>query len=377
VELDALRGIAVLGVTTAHLALSWIYIGSYLPVPFSRVNLLDSFLLFGLFQIPLFFMLSGYLLTWTEEERRKRQGEAYSVLNFAKRRALRLVPAYYVAIVSILLLGPGDPSFWSVLVHETFLHGFFTVPPIETGPFWTLTPEIAFYAVLPILILKLRKFSQRAAIFGLLLLVSVITRLAMVDALDFVPILGKLGGGLATYPTTWLYLCFGGVLVRMMVERYASAAHEPGRRQLYITSALTVVPLALLLVLILLVFPYLGLSPQTIVRNPAAMIIEALAILVFISAVLGSPILKPVLRWRPLSFIGKISYSLYLLHSLVISVVFTQVLPVLALWFGNQGSLAIWATFLAYAFISLAIAGPIAYLSFRYIESPFMRIKPK
>lgn len=376
VELDALRGVAVLGVAVAHIALSWVYIQSQLPVPLLRVNVLDLFQLFGFFQVPLFFLLSGYLLTWTEEERRKRR-ESYSVLNYAKRRALRLVPAYYVAIALLVVLGPANPSFGNVVLHMTFLHGFFMAPPLQGGPFWTLTPEIAFYAMLPLLIVKFRKFSQRATIFGALLLVSIVTRLVMVDALDFVPILSELGRRLGTYPTTWLYLCLGGVLIRMMVERYADSSPEPSRRQLSAASALTVVPAALLLVFALVVFPYLGMKPQALVLTPAAMIIEALAILVFVSAVLGSPILKPVLKWRPLGFVGKISYSLYLLHSLVIIAVFALLLPVITLSFTDQGPLAMWAAFATYTFIVLALAGVISYLSFRYIESPFMRIKPK
>ncbi len=96
----------------------------------------------------------------------------------------------------------------------------------------------------------------------------------------------------------------------------------------------------------------------------------------FVCAVLGSPVLKPVLKWWPLGFVGKISYSLYLLHGLVIFAVATYVLPVV-LWFAGQSSLMIWAAFVTYTFVVLAVAGAIAYLSFRYIESPFMRIKPK
>jgi peptidoglycan/LPS O-acetylase OafA/YrhL len=378
VELDALRGIAVLGVAMAHLALNWAQTGLHLPVPLFRVDVLDFLQLFGFFQVPLFFMLSGYLLTWTEEERRKRRGGAYSVLNYAKRRALRLVPAYYVAIAVVVLLGPAAPTLKEVAVHMTFLHGFFTTRAIELGPFWTLTPEIAFYALLPLLVLKLRTFSQRVTIFGLLLLVSIITRLMMVDALGLRPALGVFGKHLATYPTTWLYLCVAGVLFRMMVERFADPDSASSTRRLSVASALTVIPLALLLVFTLLVFPYLGMKPLAIALSPVAMIVEALAILVFVSAVLGSPILKPVLRWGPLGFVGKISYSLYLLHGLVLFAVLTYVvMPVVALWVAKQGPLTMWATFVAYAFVGLGVSGALAYLSFRYVESPFMRIKPK
>jgi peptidoglycan/LPS O-acetylase OafA/YrhL len=105
-------------------------------------------------------------------------------------------------------------------------------------------------------------------------------------------------------------------------------------------------------------------------------IAEVLAILVFASIVLDSPVLRSVLKWGPLGFVGKISYSLYLLHGLALIVVGRYVLPTGILRIADQGPLATWAAFVIYAFVVLA-AGAIAYVSFRYIESPFMRIKPE
>ena len=44
--------------------------------------------------------------------------------------------------------------------------------------------------------------------------------------------------------------------------------------------------------------------------------------------------------------------------------------------FVDQGPLALWAAVEIDTFISLTVSGVVAYLSFRYIESPLMRIKP-
>lgn len=57
-----------------------------------------------------------------------------------------------------------------------------------------------------------------------------------------------------------------------------------------------------------------------------AMVAEALVILLFVAVLLGSPMLKPVMTWRPLAFFGKISYSVFLLHTTVLFLIFWYVL---------------------------------------------------
>lgn len=57
-----------------------------------------------------------------------------------------------------------------------------------------------------------------------------------------------------------------------------------------------------------------------------AMVAEALVILLFVAVLLGSPALKPVMNWRPLVFFGKISYSVFLLHTTVLFLIFWYVL---------------------------------------------------
>jgi len=90
-----------------HIASFW-FGRTRLPinVPFLDVDLLDLFR-YGSLGVMLFFLLSGYLLTWTEEKRAQRG--SYDVLSYAKRRALRIVPAYYASIVLIILLWPTSP----------------------------------------------------------------------------------------------------------------------------------------------------------------------------------------------------------------------------------------------------------------------------
>jgi peptidoglycan/LPS O-acetylase OafA/YrhL len=394
VELDALRGIAILAVVLTHLTAPWMYgVQALLPIPLLGGNVLGLFLSTG-WGVSLFFLLSGYLLTWTEEKRARRG--AYSVRSYAVRRALRLVPAYYVAILVVVLTWTWqDTSVMDVLMHMSFLHTLNPYTSITLDPaFWSLTPEVIFYLLLPFLILKLPRLSQRLTLFGVLFFVSLASQVYMAQHVDLLvqPIVtGQIGEFnpawyLRLLPTTYLYLFLAGVLLRMVVERLE--ARPTPRLQphfalvLFSLSALFLVILPLLAPH-LVIFPYL--DPQTGLFKHGelwaqilvAVLNNVMLIAFFASALLGAPLLRKVLSWRPLAFIGMISYSMFLLHQTIILVLFRPFLVRVRAWIAGAGDLVAWAAFLGYSFGVLAAAVAVSYLSYRYIESPFLRYKPK
>lgn len=85
VLLDILRCIAILGVILVHLTI-------YLPT-----DTLGRYMVQGKYGVQLFFVLSGFLCTATY--RRK-----IGILNYWKKRACRILPAYYVAVYLGLLV---------------------------------------------------------------------------------------------------------------------------------------------------------------------------------------------------------------------------------------------------------------------------------
>ena len=175
IELDALRGIAILGVVMCHIDFSWTAFGAPLTTPLLGVEV-ENLLFFGTYGVNSFFLLSAYLLIWTEEKR-VRSG-IYSVRSYVLRRVLRLVRAYYPAIVVVIVLWPLNPpypidfSVIDVLMHMSFLHSFspFTINSLDPT-FWSLTPEVDFYCLLPVIVLKLLRVSWRLALFGVFALI--------------------------------------------------------------------------------------------------------------------------------------------------------------------------------------------------------------
>jgi peptidoglycan/LPS O-acetylase OafA/YrhL len=75
--------------------------------------------------------------------------------------------------------------------------------------------------------------------------------------------------------------------------------------------------------------------------------------------------LAAVLCWRPLAFIGVISYGMYLLNSLSIHLVQAAL-----------GRLGLLHPALAFPF-GLGVTVGVAYLSYRYFETPFLELKKK
>lgn len=103
----------------------------------------------GNFGVTFFFVLSGFVLTWSQ-----RPGETY--LSFLTRRAARLFPTHWVTyLIAVTLVGVGSVNFITLLANAFLLHSW--VPRADTYfsvnfPSWSISTEIFFYAIFPLAI---------------------------------------------------------------------------------------------------------------------------------------------------------------------------------------------------------------------------------
>ncbi len=159
-QIDAMRAVAALSIVAYHVAF------------FSRATehgatgALLSRLSVG---VTLFFVISGFLL-YRPMVRARRAGEPPRPLgDYARRRVLRIVPAYWLAL-TVLAIYPG--------LHGVFTdrwwvyYGFLQVYSADTiiqgiGPAWSLCTEAAFYVALPFLALALGRVSWRRELWVL------------------------------------------------------------------------------------------------------------------------------------------------------------------------------------------------------------------
>ncbi|MDO9408799.1 acyltransferase [Patulibacter sp.] len=288
-ELDGLRGIAVALVVIAH---AWNGVSPYnRPFYAGAPSVLPGG---GEMGVQLFFVLSGFLITgilvrgWSDRGVR-------GLPTFYARRALRLLPALlsvcFVYGVAILLTkdGPGlerhlaANSIWAAV---TYTSNFPLFPNDNfLGHTWTLAVEEQFYLVWPALLyVALRLGGRRHGI--------------------------KLAGAVAvaTIVATVLARHAPGVSAETIVTRLRWDALGVG-------ALLALFPIA--------INRWVGIAGLAIVLyvsyeggvvDPDVYLVTALAS----AAVIGASARLPWLAWRPLQFLGLISYGLYLWHMVVL-----------------------------------------------------------
>ena len=147
-ELDALRGIAVLGVLFFHA-----FRAEYGELPFTGLR---QFVIRaaqpGVLGVNLFFVLSGFLITGILLDSRNRP-DYYR--RFYTRRALRILPAYYSLLILLGLLGQASAAFLGLsFVYLSNMTSLFGVS-MDYHPLWSLAVEEHYYIVWPSVVRRL------------------------------------------------------------------------------------------------------------------------------------------------------------------------------------------------------------------------------
>ena len=127
-----------------------------------------------------FFVLSGYLIARPFVAAHVQDRPQPDVARYARNRILRIVPAFWVAILATLIVFGllGSPA-WVVPVTLLFGQAFVAEEPFVThiAQGWTLGTEMAFYALVPLVALWFSRRRRRTGTparrgAGLLLLAS-------------------------------------------------------------------------------------------------------------------------------------------------------------------------------------------------------------
>lgn len=174
--IDALRAGAALSVLTIHSGL--------FPVSHPRpaagwpgavLYLLWSHLDVG---VDVFFALSGYLVAGPFLRRLLSGEELPDVRRYTVRRVLRVFPAYWVAL-AVITAAPYVPwPWWMWVLHVLLLQNPFPGQLAHgLGVAWTLHSEVAFYLLVPIVCVRVRRRAGSqpvavAAVVRVLLLVG-------------------------------------------------------------------------------------------------------------------------------------------------------------------------------------------------------------
>jgi peptidoglycan/LPS O-acetylase OafA/YrhL len=271
-SLDGLRGIAAFLVVISHVALLY----PHLPAGFT-LNI-------GAEAVEIFFALSGFLMASLYAARPLDRDAA---LDYLVHRFARIYPVYLVAVAFVVFLSrvPGLDYIHAITGPVEILRHVAMLG--SSGVFWSVSPEIQFYFFFLLVWLCLsnpRRFRMLAAILALCVIVDI----------DY----GFPGPGILLPSKVHFFLA--GVGAGLL---YASGRWRPSGWPVGIAA------LGLL--------GFVFLSKMLMWRDQTdgwglGMALTAGAI-VFLTA-LEHPLSRAVLASRPLRFLGRISFSLYLFH---------------------------------------------------------------
>ena len=365
---ESLRAIAAMSVLVFHTA-GW-----------ADVNL---FAWYGAFTsklhvgVTLFFLISGFLLYRPHAVQMLGGPAAPHTGDYALRRMFRILPAYWVAL-TVMSVWPGLPGVFTSdwWVPYGLLQSYRQSWSMRgIGVDWSLSVELAFYVLLPLLAITLARACRRLTprgrlrvqllVFAALGAGSLTFRAAIhhaqfVDLYITLPsnLLGFLAGMALAVVSTWFE--------RREREWWAArwvAAHS-----------------GWCWVLAAVLFTAISLSPgfprpfdrapqPTVAYTVESLIYSAIAFFVMLPAVFGEHaggLPRRVLRSRALSWIGKISYGIFLWHLPLLGALHASIVAPLHLPLAQAFAL------LALLIVPLALL--LGWLSWRWIEVPALRV---
>lgn len=314
--IDALRGYAVLLVILSHVG----GVFSQLPWPIRAVSN------FGFHGVQLFFILSCVTLLKSWHSRLSRETALLS--GFFIRRAFRILPMYVLAAILYYYISPPGKLFsWQVLLTSlTFTNGWephllgmdggWVVVPGG----WSITTEFSFYLLFPFFAMRLTTLPRAVAAFLVsLLLAATFNSLAEKLYLDeYGPqatgqfIYYWLPNQLSVFALGFINFRVDGILNR---ESVVSATLKRSALPIIICLAGAAVWLS---------FRHL---PREVTLDPPFLPVHVYASFLFMALFCVLSVSQPaILVNRASVWLGRVSFSAYLLHFSIISA-FLAVLP--------------------------------------------------
>lgn len=360
-ELDALRFFAFVGVFLFHRM-------DYIDVDPLRQPWFYNISTAGAFGVSLFFLLSAFLIVELLLRERIQTGTVH-LKAFYIRRILRIWPLYFASFYGLALLarflpdaGPTAPASWLAfsffMGNWYILHHGWIAGPVD--PLWSISVEEQFYICVPIL-----------ARFGGKKVLTVVSVLLLAVAYFTVFRYARTHtvGDNGEWTDSWVQFQFfaaGGLLA---IGLHGRLPRWPGivRAALFVVAA------------ICWIGAVMGPGVKSWDAHPSiggALFgwgVMAVGCMLFLLAALGIPG-RYVPKW--LAYLGRISYGLYVFHSLVLYLIFKKAGWLLREWAALMHLPSAVMPSVATGLV-LLLTFLIAHFSYKFFERPFLRIKER
>jgi exopolysaccharide production protein ExoZ len=288
--MDGLRGLAVTLVFFVHFDSLF---AKLLPSTSALVRVSGALGSFGHVGVDLFFVLSGFLIYGGLIRARPKLGKYFA------RRARRVYPTFlavFLVYLGLTFVFPGESKLpqghavWYVLANLALLPGVFAIVPLITVA-WSLSYEVFFYLTIPALIdlLRLRSVSRGARVAIVLALAAAIT---------------AFGEWTGDPRVRTIMFAIGIVAYEALEAKSFRSLVERSRGEFLV---------ALLAVTVV----FFEARPEVI--GVGRLLIFAPALFFVAVFALGAPRgATRALSGAPLCWLGRISYSYYLIHGLAL-----------------------------------------------------------
>ena len=358
-ELDVLRFIAFMFVFITHR-------NDLAPIDSAAHPWFHAFSMTGVYGVPVFFLLSAFLITELLERERELTGRI-NAFAFYVRRILRIWPLYFLIFFALVFLnqvlpgaGADSPAKWLSFMlfagnwYITF-NGWIEYP---VNPMWSLSVEEQFYIAIPFLAMLGRRTLIGVNIAVLAVAYGVIIHYAR----GFPP--GGAFSGQWTNSFVQFQFFAGGMLLALFLRGRRPDWHIAIRIGLF----------ALAVGMWLVAFTVSGIKADwptsTVLQSLAGWPLVLAGSALMLISLLGTP--RRFLP-GPLIYLGRISYGLYMIHIFFFWLVYDKFRPWLtqatesagiAAWRDSVGQLAAFAATVFFAS-----------LLYRFYETPFLRLK--
>lgn len=328
---DCLRGFAILGVLLVHC-------GQVIQLPYFLASIANQ----GQTGVQLFFIASAFTI-FLSYENRSLKGENNVVINFFIRRFFRIAPMFYVTMIVYLVINialskhSNEATFPNIFTHLLFINGWFPdyINTIIPGG-WSVAVEMMFYLLVPLSYKYISTYNRAIVFSAITILLSLLQNIVFANFYDKNFIYFWLPNQLSIFS-------FGFIFYYLFKRKVKTIKFPVALSMLSMLGMITLSQFTSYVVninhilygLIFTVFAYsLSLQEKSI----------------FVNNVIG--------------YIGKISYSIYLVHFLIL-----KAIGFIFKHFLNTDN-PIYATleFIIFYFTVVICAVAISSLSYKYVE---------
>ena len=340
--IDSLRGWAILGVIAVHTL--------QVSGNINSNNIIITIAKNGGLGVWLFFIVSAFTIFMTLDKKRNLPKKKV-VTDFFIKRILRIAPMYYLAIIYYTCLGLffyNRIPVLDIITNIFFVHGFSpqTINNLVPGG-WSITVEMTFYGIVPFILYKIKNLNQAFLFLNIAFIIRVSAIIITAKIID--------ENALNTeyislfFPAQLPVFSMGIILYFIVIKQ--ESIKDISKSSYILLSILSIISIFL---------------PKNLFHQNYILF----SYLFFGIAVLMSKKRILLLDNKFFQMVGRISYSLFIIHFIVI---FWLVKFNLNILYHDSPTI----NFLLFFLLTVSISSAISYITYELIEKQFQNIGKK